>query len=190
MRPSLSRILLVSLLALIGPRTVRADESVEDREFQIKAGFLYNFGLFVHWPGEAARGDFVIGVFGDSSVVPFLQQIADRKTIGDRKIVIQRFAAIEDYKPCQILFLPRDAGAKEALPADKRLAAARKRIGNAPVLLVTSGEGLAEKGANISFFVEDNRMRFEINPDAAKRSGLQVSSKLLTIGKIVHTADK
>jgi hypothetical protein len=37
----------------------------------------------------------------------------------------------------------------------------------------------------IGLFVEDGRMRFAINSDAAQRVGLRLSSKLLTLAKIV-----
>ena len=35
----------------------------------------------------------------------------------------------------------------------------------------------------IRFFIKEQRVQFEINNDAAKESGLEVSSKLLKIGK-------
>jgi hypothetical protein len=42
---------------------------------------------------------------------------------------------------------------------------------------------LARKGAVISFLVDrqENRIKLEINPEAAKRAGLKVSSRLLAL---------
>ena len=37
----------------------------------------------------------------------------------------------------------------------------------------------------IGLFIEDGRMRFAINPDAAQRAGLRLSSRLLSLAKIV-----
>ena len=36
-----------------------------------------------------------------------------------------------------------------------------------------------------NLFVEENRVKFEVNPAAAKQAGLQMSSKLLQLGKVV-----
>jgi hypothetical protein len=38
----------------------------------------------------------------------------------------------------------------------------------------------------IQFFLEDNRLRFAVNVDAAQRARLKVSSKLLALARIVH----
>src|SRR5579859_3224098 len=104
-----SWMVIAGLAAVCGcPSAPRAQDAVEDREYEIKAAYLYNFGLYVQWPKAAAGGDkdhFIIGVFGDESVEPYLNKIAAAKTIGDRKIRVIRFAAGGDYKPCHILFV-------------------------------------------------------------------------------------
>jgi hypothetical protein len=38
----------------------------------------------------------------------------------------------------------------------------------------------------IDFELLDQKIRFEINPEAAARAGLRVSSKLLSVAKIVR----
>ena len=54
------------------------------------------------------------------------------------------------------------------------------------VLLVGETSGFALAGGTIEFTLEDNHVRFTINADAAARSGLMFSSKLLALAKIVH----
>ncbi len=39
----------------------------------------------------------------------------------------------------------------------------------------------------MSFYVENNKVRFEINVETAKQQQLKVSSKLLSLAKIVGT---
>jgi hypothetical protein len=56
------------------------------------------------------------------------------------------------------------------------------------VLTVSEIEGFAQSGGNINFYLEDKKVRFEINPTAARREGLKVSSQLLSLGKIIQTA--
>ena len=55
-------------------------------------------------------------------------------------------------------------------------------VGNAP--------GFTRQGGIINFIMQDNRVRFEINPEAADRAGLRISSKLLQLATIVHDAAK
>ena len=55
------------------------------------------------------------------------------------------------------------------------------------VLTVGEIEGFARRGGMINFYLEGNRVRFEINPAAAQRGRLKISSQLLGLGKIIRT---
>jgi YfiR/HmsC-like len=50
---------------------------------------------------------------------------------------------------------------------------------------VNANESFAERGGVINFILENNRVRFEINPSAAARVHLKISSKLLQLAVIV-----
>jgi hypothetical protein len=56
----------------------------------------------------------------------------------------------------------------------------------ANVLLVGEFPGFAGAGGAFQFVIEDNRVRFLINTDAAQRAGLRLSSKLLSVATVVH----
>jgi hypothetical protein len=58
-------------------------------------------------------------------------------------------------------------------------------VKGAPILTVGDGDAFASGGGMIGLFVEDGRMRFAINTEAAHRAGLRFSSKLLNLAKIV-----
>ena len=51
-------------------------------------------------------------------------------------------------------------------------------------------ENFARKGGVVHLFAAGNKIRFAINVDAAERNGLQVSSKLLKLAKIVKDNGK
>jgi hypothetical protein len=181
--------LVVWCLALGLPQAmqVRAQsgEAVINREYPLKALFLYNFGGYVEWPVEAfqsAEQPFVIGILGTAPLEENLVDISATKKIGGRKIVIRHFASLDAIKPCQILFIARDIS-----PQNQRLAVEKLR--NQPVLVVGETEGFAGQGGSVNFFVESNKIRFEINVDAAKRQQLKISSKLLALAKIVQSGD-
>ena len=53
------------------------------------------------------------------------------------------------------------------------------------MLLVGEQDGFATQGGLINFYLEQNRVRFEINPGEARRREVRISSKLLGLARIV-----
>jgi hypothetical protein len=158
------------------------DEGVINREYPLKALFLYNFGGYVEWPADAFSGNqapFVIGVLGSAPLEDTLRELAATKTIAGRKIVVEQFSTADKIGPCQILFVARNVS-----PQQQRIAVEKLR--NQHVLIVGESKGFAGQGGSVNFFIESNKVRFEINPEAAKQHQLKISSKLLALAKIVQ----
>jgi uncharacterized protein DUF4154 len=44
----------------------------------------------------------------------------------------------------------------------------------------------AREGGVMGLVLDQNMVRFEVNVDAAYRSSLEISSKILRLGKVVH----
>ena len=153
-------------------------------EYTMKAVFLYGFGRYVTWPDTAFAGKsapFVIGILGEDSFGGALDKIAAKRTIQGRKIVVRRFASIDDYKqPCNILFVSR------SLTSEQQAAVIEKTEGKS-VLVVGETPGFAEHGAIANFFVDGDRVRFELNVNNARRAQLRMDAKLLSLGKPVGT---
>jgi YfiR/HmsC-like len=59
-------------------------------------------------------------------------------------------------------------------------------VRGAPVLTVGDGDTFPRRGGIVGLIIEDGRMRFAINPDAAQRSGVRLSSKLLSLARLVR----
>jgi hypothetical protein len=125
---------------------------------------------------------FVIGVVGESPILALLHEIARSKTLQDRTVVIRNVPTTGDYQPCHILFVP--ASHVDEMASEFLTQARRTRT-----LIVGESPGFAQSAGMINFYVEDNKLKFEINQEAAKRAGLTVSSRLLALGRIV-AADK
>ena len=64
-----------------------------------------------------------------------------------------------------------------------------RNLKGSSTLTVGETEGFAEQGGIINLTVEENKVHFEVNPLAAERAGLKISSKLLNIAKIVKEQD-
>ncbi len=144
------------------------------REYAIKAAFIYNFAHYVQWPAAAGDEEFVIGVLGPSPFGSTLDEVAATKRIEGRRIAIRQFASMADYRPCQILFLTA---------AEKQERLAIEQTHGLPVLLVAEDLSLSGQGIVIDFFLEENKVRFEIDAEAARRRQLKISSRLLSLSK-------
>ncbi len=177
--------LLVSWALLCGlfarPCAAQSDGFI-NREYPLKALFLYNFGGYVEWPDAAFAGSdqpFVIGVLGDAPLESMLSDIAATKSIAGRRIQVKRFASPETVGPCHILFVSRSVNARQSRQVIERLQ-------GLPVLTVGENSGFARQGGCVNFYIEANKIRFEVNLQAAKQQHLRISAKLLALARIVE----
>jgi hypothetical protein len=177
-------VLLSFALALCwGDRLAAQTAGEMDREYSIKGAFLYNFGRYVQWPATAFVDDhapFVIGVLGADPFGTVLDEIATAAKVDGRPVVAKRFATLAEYSPCHILFITASTDAKVKTEVLTKLQ-------NKGVLLVGEEAGLVQQGAVVNFYIENNKVRFEINVGTARQHQLKVSSKLLSLAKIVGT---
>ncbi len=170
-------------LACAGLAPARADDPgiSTDLEYQVKVAFLYNFAKFVEWPphlfGDPAA-PFTLGILGNDPFCEALERTLQGKSVNGRSIAVRRLRAAEPIHGVQILFISPSVG--RDLP---RVLAALKGV---PVLTVGDRDRFAREGGIINFRIEENKVRFEINLDAAERAGLKVSSKLLTVAHVIR----
>ncbi|MDO8682184.1 MAG: YfiR family protein [Armatimonadota bacterium] len=161
--------------------TAFLDISVAElNEYQIKAAFLYNFAKFVEWPAEVfsdANTPIVIGIIGDDPFGSSFEQTVKGKTVSDRRLIIKRFERVQGVGSCHILFV----SSSERNHLSKILEAAKTNN----VLTVSEIDNFANKGGVIGFSMDQNKIGFVINVEAAKKAKLKISSKLLRLAKVV-----
>lgn len=144
----------------------------------LQAAFLLNFARFTEWPDGAKRQQLVICVYGDDRLGDALVRALRGQTIGGRSLVLSRVKAESTVVHCQVLFV-----AGGAIASGMPLLA---RASSLPVLTVSDRAGFAASSGIIELFVEDGRMRFAVNVDAAERQHLSLSSRLLGLARIVR----
>ena len=177
-------IAMMMCLSLAFQAKAQSSDSSNSSEYLIKAGFIFNFAKFVEWPTTAfARPDspIVIGVLGTDPFGTIIDQIVQDKKIGARGFVVKRLkwgSDIKELRDCKILFV----SASERAHIDELV----QIVKGQPILTVGETPGFAERGGIIRFTVEDNRVRFEINVEAAHQAELTISSRLLTLARIVQ----
>ena len=132
------------------------------------------------WPETAfdsPASPFVLCIAGEDPFGTLLDQATAGQRVGQHAIVVRRLQRVDRGANCHILFIGASRGqtAADALSAVK----------GAPVLTVTdSASADADAGASasvIQFVMQDNRVRFRIDGQAAAQNGLAISSKLLSL---------
>jgi hypothetical protein len=149
-------------------------------EVQVKAAYVYNFVKYVEWPAGAfatAQSPVVLCVAAGDGLRGALAAI-DGKQAQGRALQLRRAVRPDEFRSCHVLFVPES----EEREAGELL----RRAGSLPVLTVGEHDGFAAAGGVIGFVVRDDRVQFEINPDAAARADLKVSSRLLQLATIVR----
>ena len=172
--------LLLAFFAALAPVHLRAESALE-REYEIKAAYIYNFINYIDWPENAfppAGGTITIGVVGDT---PFGAALAvlNGKQVKGRTVALKQIVDIKDLDRCQIVFI--NSSEKARLPE------LLEKLKDSRALTVSEIDGFAQQGGIINFISEHNKVRFEINPDAARRLGLNISSELLKLAKVVKS---
>jgi hypothetical protein len=173
-------VILSTVVLFVRPSTTQ-DATVE---YQIKAAYLYNFAKFVEWPREAfpdSNSAFTICIIGD----PFrgaLERTVQNEIWNGRRLSIRRIEAPADVRTCQVVYISETDSERTA---EILMAAA-----NAPVLTVGETDDFIPGGGMIRFVENGGRVRFEINPEAAERVSLHVSSRLLRLADIVRARQR
>jgi hypothetical protein len=171
----LCRPLAIALVVLAALPAPRADAGELPVEYSLKAAFISHFIRYVEWPG-AADGVVVVAVVGDDPFGPALERALQERPAGSRMASVRRYRTAAELGPCAILFVSRSAMAEWP--------ALRDKMRGQPVLTVGEADGFTAAGGTINFFVDEHRLRFEVNRDAAEDSGLRLSSRLLSLARL------
>ncbi|OQX97090.1 MAG: hypothetical protein B6I24_09890 [Bacteroidetes bacterium 4572_128] len=149
--------------------------SMAQKESRFQAMFIYNFTKYISYPKSKQIGDFTIGVLGSSRIINAeLERIAKVKKVGSQKIILKKFASINDIIECHILYIP--------VKRTKDLEEVLKLLKGKATLIVTGKKDLTSKGASISFSMKGKRLSFQICKKNIKKQNLKVLSALLTLG--------
>jgi len=170
-----ARLPAMALLGLCITTGARADVSLE---YAVKAAYIPKFIPFITWP-EAAfaspSSPVTICVLGSDPFGGKLEQAAGELKSGERAIAVRYLPAPDSSGACQLLFL----GKEDETAAEETLDAVKGK----PVVTVTDS-GLKAHGM-ISFVIEADQVRFDIDEASAAQGGVVISSKLLSLAHAV-----
>jgi hypothetical protein len=168
---------MIIAIGLAWPPSTRAAGDT-DATAIVKAGFLENFAKFTEWPALPPSAPIVLCVVADAAVAAALADAVRGHLIEDHAVDVRQPVNSRSWTGCQLLFI----GKAEINP----LVLGKAETQALPLLTVSDRKGFSHDGGAIELYIDDGHMRFAVNLQAVKRSDIHLSSKLLTLAKLVH----
>jgi hypothetical protein len=114
-------------------------------------------------------------VVGDAAVGEALERAVKTRLLAGRSMDVSRVTPAGPKQMCHILFV-------SGISADQaaRLVAGLRDL---PVLTISDIRGFMEFGGIAQLFFEHGQLRFSVHVESARRARLQISAKLLLLGK-------
>jgi hypothetical protein len=151
----------------------------QETDYKAYTLFIYNFMKYIEWPEAQSKGDFIVAVLGDSPINKELQNLANSKKLKGRNIIIKKCNTFEETVGCHLLYV---SSSKSTV-----VKTLKDQIKDKPVLIVGEREGLAKKGAGLSFVtLDDDELKFDINKKEIEQHQLKIAGSLINLGIVVN----
>ncbi|MGR9052541.1 MAG: YfiR family protein [Gammaproteobacteria bacterium] len=157
---------------------------IETDEETLKAVYSFKFGKFAQWPSSKLTDEQTTLGFCILGKNPFTHtglEIIEGGWVKGRKLKIANYdsgllpeGALHD---CHIVYVSRSEKDRQ-----RYILSVLKRR---PILTVSDIEDFCRKGGMITLVNSGRSLQFEINPEAVTRAGLQISSKLIELARLV-----
>ena len=172
---------IIAVLCIFGALLTQSVHGETDED-TMKAVAIEKILRFLTWPSEHelsnATGDFVIGVLGNEPFQKRLETVYAEHTIKKKQVIINRIKKMDDIAGCHLLYIPNS----EAKNLPKILEQAKKY----KALTISDTDGFGKKGVHINLYIENNKLRFEINERDLKEAGITIDPLLLRAARNVN----
>jgi len=156
------------------------------KEYTLKTVFIERFTRFTKWTDDSLdieiNKPFIITVLGESPFESELDEFFSSIMIKNKKVEIHYISNINEIKNCHILFISKSER--------RRLKNILKHVSDKSILTIGDTEGFAEMGVIINFYMNKNKIHFEINEEALKKSGLIINYLLLHHARLVKYSER
>ena len=155
-----------------------ASVSAVEKEYMLKAGFLYNFARFGHWDYQLeSLNEFTI-CSSDKYFINVANTALKNRTIKNLPLYNKLITLDEvSTSACNMLFITSDT----FIQWQKMMPLELKNI-----MVIGETDLFIENGGHIKFFLSSGKIRFEIAPKQLKDAGITMSSKVLRLARVVE----
>ncbi len=176
---SLAIIVLSTTMHLL---TANSHASTPQKEYLVKAAFIYNLLRFTQWSKDVTKEDIGVCIAGKNPFGNTLNRIENQK-IGNKKILLYQSTSIQDLdlSKCNILFASKY---EKKTPFE-----IIKQSQNLPILTVSDSKNFAQNGGIVEFITENGKLKFKINKKSLDKSKLKLESMILELSTIINTSE-
>lgn len=157
----------------ISHSVARADNILE---YQVKAAFIYNFIAFTQWPDSTGQ-TINLCVYGEDYFRSEIDKLQN-KPVDKRHIRVARIDNPVKLTDCQVIFFSKSVSSNLENILDN--------LSDQPILTLADSPNAISQGVVINMNLINEKIVFEINLAIARKSGLDISSKLLQLAAKVH----
>jgi hypothetical protein len=136
----------------------------------VKAAYIERITRFVEWPVREnlpAAEQFVIGVYDEDEFYFTLTQVFKDKQIKELKVKIISLESPEQLSDCNLCYISGRAKSLLNKFVDK--------ANTSGTLLFSETTGFCKAGVHVNFYIEDEKLKFEINESTMGSAGFKVS---------------
>ncbi len=156
--------------------------SLPPTEYQVKTALIYNFLRFVDLEKDSYKNNnIVICSFNNNALNKEIQKLKGAN-VSQYVIDFQEIQDDDNLEKCSVLIIDKRD--------DHSLRKILERAYQQKVFTISDIDGYGEKGVVINMFLKDDKVKFEINTEASAKSGVKISSRLLSIAKIIKSINK
>jgi hypothetical protein len=149
-----------------------APAQAQRQEPELKAQVLFQVMLFVQWPGREDETAFQFCALDDTPLAQAMRGFEGRR-INERVFTWRRVSA-DQLAACHVAYVGH-AGQ----------ASLQQQAGLRGLLWVGDELGLLDRGAMLNLQVDSGKVVFDIGLDELRRSGLDISAKVLRLARYV-----
>ena len=170
---------IFAIFTILSITTLPTDSYPID-ELSLKIAYIERFTKFVEWPQNSSE-EFVIQIIGSTEFYNAMQEKFENHSIKNKKTSVIYSHDIDYDNLPQLLIIGNTRKVEEII----------SKIKNKPILTVSNGTSMCEKGIMINLFIHEKRLRFEVNEQAIRNSGLYVNYRLMQMAmRIIYPISK
>jgi hypothetical protein len=172
------KVLFATLVMLMVARVsalAQYDENV------VKAAYIERITRFIEWPDRnslQSRDQIIIGVFKGDDFYNTLCEVFERISIKEHKVKVISINSPDQVNECNICYISESA--------KLQINSFVEKAGKSGTLLISSTKGFCKAGVHINFYVDDEKLKFEINESTMASAGFKVSYLLMQNTRIIH----
>ena len=151
----------------------------QEINYKSQSLYIYKFISYIEWPEDTVIDEFHVGIYANSPIFYELEIMASiKKAPNGQNIIVKNINSIDEIDGLDILYI--------ASSKSREMRAINEKIKGSPTLTVAERDGMARKGAIISFIILNNDiLKFEINKTLLEKNELKIAPDLLKLGYIV-----